>query len=334
MGASFAPAVAQACAMAVVRQTLNRARERGIDPDTIHGGVWIDNFYFFAEEEETAVTLRQIFQDVVAECRVTLKELSEVSCSLQLLGCEINFRDKTVGPGAGLQETLRTVADAQIQESTAAVEWLRKAGTIFFPNYVYGHRPLALTPNFFESIQRACLLGLSNSWQAEVPLDEAAWLELKVLANELLTQTKMHDIAPQPNTLLWVDASTTHLGALVQQGMKDLAEHSWQHQCTHREIFYAELLAAVKGEGLTTEPHVTITDNSAAAAAMRKGHTSTRQGNSILRHWLMTTRATHIAWVPTDWQRADALTRPQQDIIDKGPWVPMATPVAWKIGGG
>ena len=326
MGASFAPAVAQACAAAIVNETLRRLNS----PD-IYLSVWLDNFFCFSTNEESALRAQQVFLEVAEEANAHLKETSPVSHIVNLLGLRLNLQEKTITPGDSVRDGLERAQNAAT--ATTAREWMSLAAVIFYPNYIFGGVPLALTPALFGALQAACAAAArEESWDATVKIDEAAFAELRLCASALLNGRKLdNDIdTPPPDTVLWVDASTKAIGALLQSQRGD-SEFSWHMTCTHDEIYYAELMAAVLGQSATREPHILASDNAAAAAAMRKGHASTRRGNEILRKWIRTTTATHIAWVPTDRQRADKLTRPDEYISDCGRWIPQAWRLNWRL---
>ena len=133
---------------------------------------------------------------------------------------------------------------------------------------------------------------------------------------------------PIPDEALWVDASTSHIGILLQT----TEDHCWSKplESPQTQIYLAELAAALYGAQVTANRHVLVSDNQAAARAMLKGHASTRAGNAILRAWIHSTTATHVAWAPTDKQRADYLTRPDQDIAKTARWFPNPETIRWR----
>ena len=96
------------------------------------------------------------------------------------------------------------------------------------------------------------------------------------------------------------------------------------------KIYLGELAAAWFGAQIAECAHVLASDNQAAVFAMHKGHATTRAGNELLAKWICSTKASHIAWVPTKQQRADYLSRPNEN-IDKVPiWHPAGRPLRWR----
>ena len=322
MGASFAPAVAQACSRALINEL--RRRHANID---FFADVWLDNFYVFAVSRTDAEILRASFLQIADEVHATMKEVSEVTECIDLLGLRIDLAKKTIGPGETLSTSLRKAASFNEAESTPR-RFLEAAAIIFFPNHIYGRLPLALKPQLFSAIQYACVVG-ATGWDQKILLPSTAASELRSFASALLTDVPWSTPPAQPETVLWVDASTSYIGALLQTTAGDRT-YSWPMETPQTKIYLGELAAAWFGAQIAECAHVLASDNQAAVFAMHKGHATTRAGNELLAKWICSTKASHIAWVPTKQQRADYLSRPNEN-IDKVPiWHPAGRPLRWR----
>jgi len=323
MGASFAPAVAQAAAESLLLETTRRLNNENIN---IH--VWIDNVWCTAETTADAKRALKTFKEVCEEASVEIKESSEVTTEIELLGVRVELETRKVGPQDRLQEKLRDAGKGKI---TSCREFMINAGIVFFPNYIYGRRPLADYPCLFADIQRACIAAKKSSWDEKFTPSPKALDELQALASALCDATTKSDY-DSPQTLVWSDASTEAIAWIRQSNGTDEAMASFNIITSHEDIYHTELLAAVWGSINATDRHALIVDNTAAAAALRKGHSSTRRGNRLLKQWLQSATCVGVGWVPTDRQRADALTRGcEKPTIP--PWEPESAPTIWKKTG-
>ena len=199
MGASFAPAVAQRAARAVVAETLRRVS----DPTAVRFDVWLDNFFGFAVTTAAGEELREKFLEVCAEAAVVIKEVGPVSTKICLLGLTIDFDRHEIGPAEALKDTLKqtmaavdALADTEPTSSRAFLTW---AGAVFYPNHVYGKQPLAMFDELFATIQHACKVGAEKGWDTMIDgrkITKQAKQQLIDMAHNLCEPTKMRPTPP------------------------------------------------------------------------------------------------------------------------------------------
>jgi hypothetical protein len=317
MGASFAPAVAQLAAEAVLKEVT--ARLNNADTQMF---VWIDNICVTGPSEEVVNRAKELFKQVCAEACVTVKEISETTTEIELLGLTWNLAEKSLGPNGTLRERLVTT---DVTKASTCREFMAAVGLLFFPNYMYGRLPLAACPDLFAELQRACTEARNGGWNANFHTTAAG--EFDHMRNDLLRQREIGKPRSTPDTIIWSDASTTHLAWLRQEGMQDTAASVASVPGTHEEMYYRELRAAIAGSLATGSAHMIACDNRAAVSALRKGHSSTRRGNRLLRHWCARTTCTHVAWVETAQERADELSRGAR--TTRPPWRPSGDELRW-----
>ena len=229
--------------------------------------------------------------------------ISDTTDVLDLLGIELNLREGTIGPGktvrAALMRSLETANEARTPRM-----WLQAVGTIFYPNYVYGRIALATFPHMMNALRGACRLAMSSgSMDVGWTPDSDAVKEAKQAATELLESVAFERQTPSAGRVVWSDASTTALAAVCEDEWR-----RWDYCFPQTRIFVAELLAAALGAKVWRADAL-ILDNQAAVYAIRRGHSANAAGDRVIRYIIDQTTATHVAWVSTDIQRADPLTR-------------------------
>jgi hypothetical protein len=317
MGASFAPAYAQYAAEAIIAEVRRR-----LENHQVQMFVWLDNVCTTGPTKEEADRAKQIFVTVCEEARVTIKEISDTMTKLDVLGLTWELTTRTLGPNEALTAKLTA---ASTESAATCREFMSAAGLLFFPNYMFGRLPLAAFPTFFADIQDASTAARMNGWNATFRARGGD--EFAAMRDDLLRHRRLPDPRPQPAVFVWSDASTHAMAWIRQEGLKDTQARVAHVTGVHEDMYYREMEAAIAGSLATQAPHMVVCDNRAALLALRKGHSSTRKGNRLLRHWCATTACTHVAWVHTARQRADELSRGVA--TTRPPWRPVGDELQW-----
>jgi len=186
-------------------------------------------------------------------------------------------------------------------------------GTIGWVNYTIARLPLCLVPKVMSTIRAMCT---EQAWDTPRSIPSEVRSEMMTLIKyaQSASLTEAHlDLEPVPD-IAWSDASD-RLMAGILQGLNSDLDSFVIERSDALGIFAAELCAAITGLlrwGSGSQLLMAI-GNTATVAALRKGHSTTDVGDSMLR---VLASASHLAdtpwwltWVPSHLERADYKTR-------------------------
>ena len=296
MGFNHAPFGAQAVSNAVSKFAMALTKA---PPGNIFIEPWVDNFIVAATTPEG---LQEGKRALARSFRFFRLQADWVP-SRQVLG--LSFSPSGVCLARDFVE--KAMERLRDRESMTSIEVMQAMGCVMWAMITTIRHPLSETFPLLRLLQTAAT---ANGPDDIIPLSPetrkamATWRRL-LRQNARFTSPSF----PQEAPTLWTDASMSTAAAVSV--FPTTARYVYTPFATQLSIFYKELLAAYLGvsEVSAPKPSYLLTDNQALAAALAKGH-STAGGavtNTILASVLR--NICGVAWVPTDQQQADSLTR-------------------------
>ena len=296
MGFNHAPFGAQSVANAVARYAVALTKmPKGaivIDP-------WVDNFIVAATSKEGLEEGKRALEKAFKFFNLQATWVN----SNQILG--LSFAPSGVCLAREFVE--KALYRLREQDEMQALEAMQMMGCVMWASITTIRTPLSETYPMLQLLQKAASLHPRDMIPVEGTLKKAmsTWRRLLRRNRRYIPTT-----FPAATELLWTDASMSTAAAVsvAQQH----ANYIYTQFATSLPIYYKELLAALLGVeacGQKRPARFLLTDNQALASALAKGH-STAGGpttNATLAHVLR--NICGVAWVPTDQQLADSLTR-------------------------
>lgn len=309
MGWSYAPMIAQCISNILLREVKKVA--------AVYAVAWIDNYLFAGTWGE----VKKAREHFVALCKYVNMELKEYGDSVsegEFLGVHINCRTKKISNTPDNLLKLEELT-ASLTEAKSCREWASTVGKGLWTNYAIGRKPLCL---YTEVLQGLSTLGkwifehrdLKEVWNLHVPETVHRY---NYYLKEMLDKAKEVTFSIQPEwdgtpEYAWTDASAD--GAGVWYERKESVTGWSYRNVGNGNIYFKELAVALEAlVSLENGDHTTVlvTDNKGVYHTLRKGHSRSVAGNLILRKAIECTRFRqwYVAWVPTEAQRADGLSR-------------------------
>lgn len=301
MGWKFAPRVAQLTSNFVVQ---------GL------GVAWVDDFIVGGPSEEKFQSNRACFLSRLKRYNIKVDdEELKPSQVFTALGLDFDLKGKNFRISQkwieekrpAWEQTIKNMKNGSPQTIRALFEII---GALIWTDYV-SNTPLWNRDLVLDGLSKVARAMTPNEYDAPASWPEEALHQLEEWVIEV---TKNPWRAPQkkPHTLrslIFSDASSSH-GAWVRIMGEYITEgRQWRHQEVHH-IFMHELQALCNAAQETqhTTEDLFCTDNTAVDGALRRGHSSVRSANKMLKETFSRTRPSH-RWVPTHLQLADRFTR-------------------------
>lgn len=325
MGLHVAPPVAQHAATAVLDAA-------GPVPDGAWRAAYIDNFVFAAGDAETAQAMLNDFLVAAAHYNLELKEPENATQHIKILGVHFDLAEGVASLDDDKQKEM-----VDFPPPTTPRDVLRAWGSVAFANYALGGRPLCFYDGPLRVLRQACSVGLRVGWDTPFA---PPWGESAQLLRDAAAQTRTRALvvaqrsAPAIRSIAWTDASENFLAAILQRdGAADEPEPQLQIPVDRAwgvGIFVLEM-AAVAHAVLTWSPDAIATDNTAVHRAIIKGYSTVPAANALLRLIFSAVqgRQLYVAWVPTDRQRADPLSRDEHGARRIEAWRPAFDTAKW-----
>ena len=314
MGWSWAPCIAQ-------RSGLVLMPERD-------GVSWVDNFFSPGQDEDDAA---QHFAAFVRRAELVGAELNRDEDygvprrRFMALGLEFDLSTtpqryrsspKWVDDFLG-SEGVQRVRDGG--DSTARSFFRLFGGLVWFV-HTTGRR-LCFFRASLAFVRRAAsrLATEPDEWDSRLDVPFAVRRELEGVLGEVRENAWVEAPPQLPEVVGWSDASDTEWAAVLEVLPEAVAQGTFPPGDLH--IFLKEVFAALQAVRLTARlcpDHELLlrVDNTAAVAAIQKGHSSCFRANELLcalyEEADRARLAVRCSWVPTDAQRADEYTRGRQ----------------------
>jgi len=320
MGWSYAPAIAQRTSNLFVQNV------KFLNPN-IALFAWVDNFLFGGD---TTVEVNQATRDFEAfgrDVNLTLKEGGQPVQEMEALGMRWDVRDANKDlhhvelSSTHKKALLEGLNDLQTEPTGRKLFGVFGQG--MWGTYAVLREPLSLYPHLMSTI-RAEAIRLAKSdrkaWDEPINIPSEASRDLECLCAKMMTaRCHLGDLKQSPVTENdWSDASGAPImgwGHVWSFAGQKVSLAAGDHDLD--SIFVAELLAAANTwntaahnrPGCVPNLHV---DNSAAANALLKGHSSNAAGDLILRRLheqLPPGARAKVTWIPSACNRSDGLSR-------------------------
>lgn len=316
MGSCFAPTVAQSVANLVCR----------IVEALVPGAVlraWVDNFLCFAPTRAVAERAAKVFGEIRAAIGLTLKAPPVTSTTLNALG--LSF---VLGASCSLATEMRDQL-RRVRRPTTARQLMQSFGRAMWGNFAILHSPLCRRPTLLEAVRE---VARSREWDKTCTFADTVWHELRGLSAEAADARLLPvDVATptEPYVTQWSDASDDMLAAVRENDVGDEWVATAAPEGAH--IFVKEMLAVALGAVTWPSRGARLAiDNTAAAAAIIRGHSGSPAGDLILRFLVDRLEANEVCWVPTEHQRADSLTRGRTEPGPRSGWQCRGRRVQWR----
>lgn len=345
MGLSFAPALAQHLTEYVLKLVHNQLPE---DCD-VFSAVWIDNFVFASDDEQHLDEFDAVLRSVCAELGLLLKrtEHEDDQGCITILG--LTFFTESMRLSARLRQHLADAHAAvtlshRTPSARAVMTWF---GGAMFACFAVCRMPLCLVPTVMALARRTATAALADGWGTKIALLPEELAAVDALTDTSLQCTRTASqalwyrdlLGSSPTSHLWTDASTEGVGAVCIQDMQVQWALREDWDIPARKIFLGEMVAGLTAAAVAQTQGVTrfmwVTDNSAAARAVIRGHSASAAGDAVLRQWIVANPPQHVALVRSEENLADALSRRSDRVPDVGPTycAPQAIPIRWTFGG-
>ena len=312
MGWSWAPCIAHRAAMVLMPEQ--------------DGVSWVDNFFAVGQDEEDAARSFGRFmrraETVGAELNVDesygipRQQFTALGLEFDLSATPQRYRSSP----RWVEDFLASEGVHQVRsgDDSTARSFFRLFGGLVWFLHTTGRR-LCFLPATLAFVRRAAsrLGTTSDEWDTVLKVPLAVRRELAgvlecVLANDWV------EAPPQlPEVVGWSDASDEEWAAVLEVVPEAVVQGSFPSG-GHLHIFLKEVFAALQAVRLAArlspehELHLRV-DNTAAVAAIQKGHSSCFHANRMLCSLYdeadRARLAVRCSWVPTGNQRADEFTR-------------------------
>jgi len=301
MGWKFAPAICQRAMIVLCTEVVKRLPSKDV---SVY--VWLDNFVLLAQTKEVFDELQSTFRAVAADVNLQLHHFSVDPHHFQVLGLLVDMQSHLFSHSPEWLAKVQSWAPC-----TTLREATRLIGAIIFSYYVRRIH-LATVPQLTSQL-RIIAQAVADGKKWDSPFTPASWFQTQIP--------------------IWLTSMNTNFSASIATNFcpaySDATEHIWAFQCgTHAEqgpftcgphldtIFLKELTSAAYALIRLAQQGVhsvqLYVDNSAAAWALRSGHSAHHVGNSILRllaEFLPKSFAYAVSWIPTDRNLSDKFTR-------------------------
>lgn len=273
------------------------------------GVAWLDDFIVGGATREEFDKRRAVFLERIRRYNVDLDDTElQPQEYIKAVGLEFDLRASQYRLDPDWVDKRRTQWSGPTP--TTYREWFRHFGTLIWADYAAA-RPLWLRAESLAALKQMAK-DCRGKYDDKATLPPYCHANLQEWQDEVLLN-KWLSPAPErkdPTTFLFSDASDTH-GAWVRITQDMIQEvNSWERD-DDCHIFLAELDAFLRG---ITAPNIDMAttlgciDNTAAQAAIAKGHSSSYPANCMLRTALGHKRPWTL-WVSTLRQIADRFTR-------------------------
>jgi hypothetical protein len=312
MGWSWAPAICQRSANALLAEVLRRFRKTCPEAET-YTSAWVDNFILAANTEEDLRKLEAIFLEVAVEVNLELKKVDQPDLQhTTYAGIEHDLVLHRFRPG---------VSTHIVQEYSTLRDVMRNCGAGVWQ--IYGRaRKLCRYRDLLDFTGRICAPAMRGEHDWDAPLDrflrkdDLQFLErLKEVASLDEWETIDTEVKPRDEAITYSDASST-MWAFSTNMTTGAQGYFKTHSDPH--IFIKEglaLLAAVRVEapkfrGKVREFRV---DNLPVVFAFAKGHSPNLHMNRILQR-IYEILEEHdaqadVTWIATHLNLSDRFTR-------------------------
>jgi hypothetical protein len=283
----------------------------------IYCKAWVDNFIIATTTEGSMHAAKACFDSIIAEYGLVCKPYDD---SGNLLGMHFRLQGtKSVSPSAEFSDKLeKQLSEVFESASMTNREFLKVVGGVIYLNYTIQRSPLCFSPAILQELHRVSKSvatdGLDEDHQftpsSQLRTELSMWLS--VLRDGPILNASHLSHQPVTQTI-WTDASIHSLAAVNERMLFDAwAIFQAPFPCTPQQMYLCEALAVVLGKlqfQKANDRARIITDNQILFYALKKGHSMSPLLNEMLRVILSSEWFQSIAWVPTDHQRADPLTR-------------------------
>ena len=312
MGWSWAPCIAHRSAMVLLPET--------------DGVAWVDNFFVVGEsEEETAQRYSEFKRraDYVGARLSDAEGFGEPKSNFVALGLEFDLsatpqRYRSAPDWVQKMLSSETLGRMMGGRPVTAREFYRVFGGLVWFWYTTGRR-LCFLRSTLAFVRRAGreMAARPDGWDESLPLCPSVLRELAGVLDVLRRNDWVSAVPDNPEVTAWSDASDLEWAAVLEIVPEEVIQGCFPSPSRHH-IFLKEMFAALQAVRLAAvlrPGHVLDlrVDNTAAVAAINKGHSSNFMGNEMLCALYETAGAADLrvrcTWVDTTSQRADEYTR-------------------------
>lgn len=313
MGHNRSPAYAQRFSNGIAALTMQAIPGSGVK-------AWIDNFILREKDLQSALALRDAFRATCDRFNVILKPNPDPpSTTLTCLGITMDSISQSYKMSDAFIDVLRHRAlqpdtPRQAYQIIGRLLWAAFVMRIPIAPYSSVIKYMSVLPSEETHIR----------WDAFHPLTGVELSELRLLARVVISNTpvKASSLSIDWHTVraVWSDSSQQFGAWVIDElnGHLDFDNWQWGPNMIDFHIFYKELVAlqrAIEAMNniVTGVDILALTDNSAVAFAVSKGHSTNDFTNAVIDAIYTAVRnrrnTLFIHWVSTTVQRADALTR-------------------------
>lgn len=320
MGYAYAPGIAQAVSNVILRNI------RAAFPEVI-AHCWIDNFLFGGNDENYLSRAIEYFKEICQIIELELKDdLVPITTSMEALGIILTDVGSITLKESAKEDLTHPKAVSTIRDLFGLI------GKMVWANYAVKRTSLLQLGNLLQLASDMAAKASSSSWDSPHGVPQEEWLRLTVASAQLATSEWVPRQQAFKN-LWWVDASQKGLG-WVEDHVGCTGVHHAPLNAIH--INWKELIAIWVAIKHAKAPITIVTDSRTAYSAMSKGHTHSRAGNTLMRRIVADTKhPVQIAWVPSESQKADSVSRaihPERATIQPQPCVLQPQTVWWSVG--
>ena len=311
MGWSWAPCIAQRASRVLL------PLEDGLS--------WVDNWFVVGDSREDAAVRYARFLGKAESVGAELNEGAEFGTPQSrfiALGLEFDLESSPKrfrSDPDWVSKFLASAAVAAVRENRATSREFYKVfgGMIWFlfstqRRLCYFRASLA-----FLRRSAAKLVAEPEQWDRPLDIPPSVLADLSLISADLGQNVWVEAGASGPSVTAWSDASDTEWAALLELDPEPIVQGCFDEPLAHH-IYVKELFAALQATRLAaaTRPGCALglqVDNTAAVAAINKGHSKNYLANDLLCALFDTADGAGISvsaqWVPTHAQRADEFTR-------------------------
>ena len=309
MGLCFAPGVAQQTAMHVCRNVVDAAREEVLE-------AWVDNFLFGTLMAQEMDDLERRFEEVRQIINLELKPSEPAARVLRCLGLLLDVSADNVNEHfATLDEDFVAALSGHaenIRDNMTPRELFQVFGSLMWANFAIMRQPLARWSNALDLIRETARLMHKNpeTWDSTIAVSATVQDELAEMIELAKVATLTLDDLQYPVAIStqWSDACSSCFGYLrYSEGCVYGLSRSFEGL----DIYTAELLAGADSLVSASDVPLQIMDNQPALRALRKGHSSTKAGNLIIRRlWESFSQpVAYLCWAPSGCNHSDPMSR-------------------------
>ena len=296
MGFTFAPAIAQRTSNIIIRAVRQWMTEKGIQGEVF---AWIDNYLVFANDINTAEAIMKVMTDRLSHFGIKYKPVDRSGefLGLHVTSEGVKLTDKFV------EKAKRKLTEFKDIKSPTFNDFLTVSGHLIWANTTVVRQPLCQSTAVLEAIRLAAR-------DMDAVMDEflvrRVLRELEVWERNLgavlkrASETKEYQLG-------WSDATPLSIAIVIEDGDRDrVATAKFVRQIP---IFIAELMAAAWASLCSRKLVRNLIDNTGAAYAIAKGHSTSETANKIIKMIYDHRRPESVWWVSTKEERADGPSR-------------------------